>query len=68
MSNVITTTWKKVPDSIKRVLHTAWQVGGATLLGHLLVAKSTQDVKAAVVAAFAVALAAIKAAAVSASK
>jgi len=44
-----------------RVVHTAWQAAGGVLLAHLLVARSTQDVKAAFAVAFAVALAAVKA-------
>lgn len=45
----------------RKVFHTAWQVGLPLLLSHLVMAKSTADVKGAFVLAGAAALAAIKA-------
>lgn len=53
--------WNKLPDGIKRVIHTAWQVGLSTLLVHLVAAHSTQDVQASFTAAGAVVLALLKA-------
>ena len=70
MGKLITTIkslWDKVPQHLKHVVHTAWQVGLGTLLAHLVVAHSSQDVKAAVAAAFSVAFATLKAALVARS-
>ena len=55
------TLWNKVPDSLKRVLHTFWQAAGAALLTGFLAAHSSQDVKAVVFTAGATGLAAVKA-------
>lgn len=52
-------------DSVRRVVHTAWQAAGGVLVAQLLVAKSSSDVKLAVIAAAAAALSAVKAAVVS---
>lgn len=54
-------------DNIKRILHTAWQVGVPFLASHLLIARSSADVKTAFVATGAVVLAALKAALVAKS-
>lgn len=54
-------------DNVKRVLHTVWQVGVPFLLSHLLIARSSADVKTAFVATGAVVLAAVKAALVARS-
>lgn len=45
----------------RKVFHTAWQVAIPLLLSHLVMAKSTNDVKGAFVLAGAAALAAVKA-------
>jgi hypothetical protein len=54
--------WARVPDGIKRVIHTFWQAAGGALFAGLITAKSTADVKLAVGTAVAVGLAAAKAA------
>lgn len=56
--------WDRLPDGVRRVIHTAWQVGLATLVTQLLAADSSEDIKAAFVAAGAVMLATLKAAVV----
>lgn len=48
-------------DSVRRVFHTFWQAAGGVLLSGLLLARSSNDVKLAVGAAFAAGLAAVKA-------
>lgn len=53
--------WDKVPAGAKRVFHTFWQVAGGVLVQHLLAARSSADVKSAVVVAVASGLAAVKA-------
>lgn len=52
--------WNKLPDSVRRVVHTAWQVGLSTFVTHLVAAHSTKDVQAAFIAGGAVALAVVK--------
>lgn len=54
--------WNKLPDSVKRVVHTLWQVAVPVLLTHLVLAKSSADVKLAFVVTGATVLAAAKAA------
>jgi len=49
-------------DQVRRIWHTAWQAAGSALIVSLLAARSSADVKAALIAAGAVALAALKAA------
>lgn len=53
--------WNKVPEGVKRVLHTFWQAAGAALLTGLLAAHSSTDVKAVLFTAGATGLAAVKA-------
>jgi hypothetical protein len=60
--NKLKQLWNAIPEGVKRVLHTAWQAAGGVLIAHLLVAHSTQDVKASVAVALAAGLAALKAA------
>ena len=48
-------------DSVRRVLHTFWQVASPILFTQLFMARSSQDVKSAVVVAGAAGLAAVKA-------
>lgn len=57
----IAAVWNKLPDALKRVLHTAWQLALPTLLAHLLLAHSSKDVQSSFVAAGAVFLASVKA-------
>jgi TRAP-type mannitol/chloroaromatic compound transport system substrate-binding protein len=52
--------WNRIPDRARRVIHTAWQVTTPVLLSHLLIARSSTDVKLAFVAAGAVLLAYLK--------
>lgn len=52
----------------RKVFHTAWQAAGSALVVSLLAARSSTDVKAALIAAGAVALAALKAAYLSQKK
>lgn len=60
--NKLSQLWAKLPDSVKRVVHTAWQATAGALVAGLLVARSTADVKLAVASAVAVGLAAAKSA------
>lgn len=53
--------WNRLPDGVKRILHTTWQVAIPTLISGLYMARSSAEIKAAFVAAGAVALAALKA-------
>jgi hypothetical protein len=53
--------WNKLPDGVKRVVHTAWQVAVPVLLSHLIIAHSSSDVKSAFVVTGAAVLAAVKA-------
>jgi hypothetical protein len=53
--------WNGLPEGVKRVIHTAWQVAVPVLLSHLLMAHSSADVKSAFVVTGAAVLAAIKA-------
>lgn len=55
---VIKSIWNS--DSVRRVLHTFWEVAGGALVAGLLTAKSTADVKLAVATAVTVGLAAVK--------
>ena len=61
----ITAFWRSLPDGIKRVIHTAWQVAVPVFLSHLVIAHSSADVKSAFVVTGAAALAAVKAVLVS---
>jgi hypothetical protein len=53
--------WGHLPGGVRRVVHTFWQVALPVLLSHLLLARSSADVKATVVLAGATGLAAVKA-------
>lgn len=53
--------WRGLPDWLRRILHTAWQVGLPVLVSNLYLARSSADVKGAFIAAGAVFLASIKA-------
>jgi hypothetical protein len=53
--------WNQTPDGLRRVIHTAWQVGAPILFTQLAMARSSQDVKAGFIVAGAAALAAVKA-------
>lgn len=57
----VKTLWTNVPEGWKRTLHTLWQVAVPVLLTHLVIAKSSADVKSAFVVAGAAVLAAVKA-------
>lgn len=57
----LTALWNRVPDGVKRVLHTFWQAAAGVLVAQLLVARSSTDVHAAVIVAVAAGLAAVKA-------
>jgi hypothetical protein len=58
----VTQLWNRLPDKVRRAIHTAWQVAVPVLLAHLFLARSSKDVQSAVIAAGAVALASLKAA------
>ena len=55
------TLWATLPDGAKRTLHTLWQVALPVLAAHLLIAKSSADVKSAFIVTGATVLAAVKA-------
>ena len=57
----LTQFWNRLPDGVRRVVHTAWEVVLPTLLSNLLVARSSADVKGAFVVTGAVFLAWLKA-------
>ena len=57
--------FNKLPDSVRRVINTLWQVAVPVLLSHLLIAKSSADVKSAFIVTGATVLAAAKALVVS---
>lgn len=61
--NKLKKLWNSLPDSVKRVIHAAWQAGGAVLLVRLRLAHSTADVQASFMVAGTVALSALKGAA-----
>lgn len=54
--------WNRLPDGLRRVFHTAWQVAVPIFLTNLYMARSSAEVKGAFVLAGAAALASIKAA------
>lgn len=58
--NKVKSMWSRIPDPVKRVFHTFWQAAGGALVAALLTARSTADVKLAVMGAVAVGLAAVK--------
>lgn len=56
--------WNRLPDGLRRVIHTAWQVAISTLVVNLSLVHSTKDVKSLLVVVGAAVLAAVKAAVV----
>ena len=60
--NTLQSLWNRLPDNLRRVLHTAWQLAIPTLVAHLWLARSSKDVQAAFVVAGGVFLASVKAA------
>ncbi len=54
--------WNRLPDHLRRVLHTAWQLAIPVFLTHLWLARSSKDVQTAFIAGGAVFLASVKAA------
>jgi len=62
--NSIKGLWNRLPDGLRRVLHTGWQVAISTLVVNLSMVHSTHDVKALLVVVGAAVLAAVKAAVV----
>ena len=48
-------------DNVKRVLHTLWQVAVPVFLSHIVIARSSADIKAAFVITGATVLATLKA-------
>lgn len=60
LKSILKSIWSN--DAVRRVVHTAWQAFGGALIAGLTVAHSSADVKLTVAAAFAAALAAVKAA------
>lgn len=53
--------WADVPEGLKRIVHTFWQVAIPVLLGNLLLAKSSTEVKTSFILAGSTGLAAVKA-------
>lgn len=62
MLNKLKALWRGIPDGVKRVIHTAWQVAASTLVVNLSMVHSTHDVKALLIIVGAAVLAAVKAA------
>lgn len=54
--------WEGLPDGVRRIIHTTWQVTVPTLISGLYMASSPAEVKAAFIAAGTIALATVKAA------
>lgn len=53
--------WNSVPDSVRRVAHTLWQVAVPVFLSHIVIAHSSTDVKSAFIVTGAAVLATLKA-------
>jgi hypothetical protein len=57
--------WNKIPDSLRRVLHTAWQTGLAAIIVALVNTHSTVDTKGLLIVGWSAAFAVLKGYAIS---